>query len=227
MKKITFLLALAFSLPTFAQDSNSPLVSFEDYENLMASVKEHRKTRLVDLNQFNEMSTKKEVFILDTRSKEMYDRKHVKGAIHLNFADFTQDHLDALFQNRDVTILIYCNNNFIDDFDLSMIVPDENFASKVSRPVFIDEGSIQTINPVLTQSLQTANGTEFENVSDLEDEDGTLVIAEDAITLALNIPTYINLYGYGYKNVYELSELVSIHDSRIQFEGTEVTPVEN
>ncbi|MCF3111222.1 rhodanese-like domain-containing protein [Niabella sp. CC-SYL272] len=39
------------------------------------------------------------------------------------------------------------------------------------------------------------------------------------LTLALNIPTYINLFGYGYKNVYELDELVNISDSRIQFEG--------
>ena len=42
------------------------------------------------------------------------------------------------------------------------------------------------------------------------------------ITLALNIPTYINLYGYGYKNVYELSELISVFDGRVEFEGTSV-----
>ena len=41
--------------------------------------------------------------------------------------------------------------------------------------------------------------------------------------LALNIPTFINLYGYGYKNVYELNELVNVNDSRIEFEGTEVS----
>ena len=38
--------------------------------------------------------------------------------------------------------------------------------------------------------------------------------------MALNIPTYINLYGYGYRNVYELDELVSVTDPRITFEGT-------
>jgi hypothetical protein len=32
--------------------------------------------------------------------------------------------------------------------------------------------------------------------------------------MALNIHTYINLYGYGYKNVYELSELVGVYDGR-------------
>jgi rhodanese-related sulfurtransferase len=40
--------------------------------------------------------------------------------------------------------------------------------------------------------------------------------------LALNIPTYINLYGYGYRNVYELNELVSVRDPRVEFEGTTV-----
>ena len=40
------------------------------------------------------------------------------------------------------------------------------------------------------------------------------------IMMALNIPTYINLYGYGYKNVYELDELVNVGDPRIKFEGT-------
>lgn len=45
------------------------------------------------------------------------------------------------------------------------------------------------------------------------------------LTLALNIPTYINLYGYGYKNVYELSELMFVLDPRVEFEGTSVTPL--
>lgn len=43
------------------------------------------------------------------------------------------------------------------------------------------------------------------------------------IMMALNIPTYINLYGYGYHNVYELHELVNVTDSRIEFEGSIVT----
>jgi rhodanese-related sulfurtransferase len=40
------------------------------------------------------------------------------------------------------------------------------------------------------------------------------------VQLALNVPTYINLYGYGYRNVYELGELVKVSDPRIQFEGS-------
>ena len=44
------------------------------------------------------------------------------------------------------------------------------------------------------------------------------------LMMALNIPTYINLYGYGYRNVYELHELVKVSDPRIVFEGTIVEP---
>jgi len=43
---------------------------------------------------------------------------------------------------------------------------------------------------------------------------------EKPIMMALNIPTYINLYGYGYRNVYELHELVKVNDPRIEFEGS-------
>jgi len=47
------------------------------------------------------------------------------------------------------------------------------------------------------------------------------------LMLALNIPTNINLYGYGYKNVYELNDVIDVLVSRmdtsyIQFEGTSV-----
>ncbi|HJW33993.1 MAG TPA: rhodanese-like domain-containing protein [Holophagaceae bacterium] len=49
-----------------------------------------------------------------------------------------------------------------------------------------------------------------------------LAAQERPILLALNIPTYINLYGYGYRNVYELDELVHVNDPRIAFEGSVV-----
>lgn len=40
------------------------------------------------------------------------------------------------------------------------------------------------------------------------------------LMMALNVPTYINLYGYGYRNVFELDELVNVKDRRITFEGS-------
>lgn len=170
-------IAYLCSAQTTSTIKRKAIVDFDAYEKLIPAVKAHRKGRLVDLPTFLKMAEEKGTIILDTRSDSLFKRKHVKGAIHLNFSDFTQQNLLRIIPNADAKILIYCNNNFIDD--------QANFASKVAMPVLIKK----KIAP---------------------------------ISLALNIPTYINLYGYGYRNVYELSELVSTRDKRITFEGTEI-----
>lgn len=36
---------------------------------------------------------------------------------------------------------------------------------------------------------------------------------------ALNIPTFVSLWAYGYRNVYELGELLDPADGRVEFEG--------
>ena len=152
-------------------------VDFDAYEKLISQVKDHRKDRLVNVDEFKRMSSQENVVILDTRSDNMFKSKHIKGAVHLNFSDFTQANLAGLIPDKETKILIYCNNNFEGD--------EVNFASKVMRP-------------------RPPEKTKQE------------------ITLALNIPTYINLYGYGYKNVYELSELVHVLDGRLEYEGSAV-----
>lgn len=44
------------------------------------------------------------------------------------------------------------------------------------------------------------------------------------VTASLNISTYIALYNYGYRNVYELGPLVSLDKSKLPFAST---PVKN
>jgi hypothetical protein len=213
MKK--FYLALAIltliSLSLQAQTIRPSKVSIDDYEKLIGEVKEHRKTRLLNLDEFLAEGSKAGVIILDARSDAMYNAKHIKGAIHLNFSDFNQEALARLIPSYDTKILIYCNNNFEDDVKF--------FPTKMVQPEILN---IQTIQ------LQQKNGsTETVNIVDAtknnEVKPGVEVIALQPITLALNIPTYVNLYGYGYRNVYELSELVNINDPRIVFEGTAVS----
>ncbi|MCD6066990.1 MAG: hypothetical protein K0S33_1816 [Bacteroidetes bacterium] len=173
----SFSIAKAQTKSAAARVSLIAKVDFDAYEKLVSEVKAHRKTRLVGLEEFFKMSGEAKTIILDTRSDAMYKSKHVKGAIHLNFSDFTQSNLAKIIPSSDYRILIYCNNNFDND--------DLNFASKAYIPAKPKAG-------------------------------------QKELTLALNIPTYINLYGYGYKNVYELSELISVFDPRIEFEGTSV-----
>jgi len=212
MKK--FYLALAFlffySLTLQAQIVKPSKVSIDDYEKLISEVKEHRKTRLLTLDEFNAEAKKPGVIILDARSDAMYNAKHIKGAIHITFSDFTQEALARLIPSYDTKILIYCNNNFDDDRDF--------FPTKMVMPEVLN---IQTI-----QNQLKKGETETVNIVDASKENmvkpGVETIALKPITLALNIPTYVNLYGYGYRNVYELSEFVSIYDSRLEFEGIAV-----
>ena len=139
-----------------------------DFSGFIQSSKEvhtYRQKRLVSLEKFLEMAKEPNTIILDTRSAAAYKKKHIAGAIHLNFSDFTDEKLAKVIPSKDTRILIYCNNNI--DRDV------QNFASKRVR-------------------------------------------------LALNVPTFINLYGYDYKNVYELANLVRADHKKLKFEGTEV-----
>jgi hypothetical protein len=153
----------------------SEIVDFEAFVALAQEVMPYRLGRLIDLNTFQRFASEENTIILDTRTKEMYESKHIKGAVHLNFSDFNEMSLANLIPSKEARILIYCNNNFDGD--------QVNFASKVA--------------PRLT-------GTE----------------SKKPVSLALNIPTFINLYGYGYTNIYELQSLLDVRDPRLEFEGT-------
>lgn len=197
MKKITTLILTFFCLTGFMVHSQTTknltimteqkqypkaLVDYDDFKNLVLKVEKERINRLVSLDAFLKMSHENNTIILDTRSDFRYNRKHLKGAIHIDFTDFTQQNLSKLIPDPNTKILIYCNNNFKGD--------QIEFASKMALPV----------NTIETQILSN----------------------QKPVMLALNIPTYINLYGYGYKNIYELDELVNVNDARIKFEGTVV-----
>jgi hypothetical protein len=197
MKKIKFSIATiicTFSLVAMATTVyfKKALVDFDAFEKIAKEAKKHRATRLVNVNEFLKMSKEEGTIILDTRSDEMYKAKHVKGAIHLNFSDFNTESLSKLIPDNNTRILIYCNNNFDDKPTILSGKEVKPFVSKMAFP------TTKFVQPTLTK-----------------------MAANNQLTLALNIPTYINLYGYGYQNVYELNELVgTFFDKRIEFEGT-------
>ena len=173
--------AAEIALPPFQK----AFVNFEFFEETMKAAKEHRSTRLVDFKTFTDYSKDTETIILDTRSKEMYDRMHIKGAVHLNFSDFNQASLAKIIPSKNTRVLIYCNNNF-------SLEPMFNvaFRSK-SAPIKVPNQISQELG-------------------------------ENTNSLALNIPTYINLYGYGYENVFELSEMIYTTHPLLELEGTDI-----
>jgi len=140
-------------------------IDYPAFVQLSNEVQQYRQQRLVGLEDFLKMSEDPGTIILDTRSKAAYDGKHLKGAVHLNFSDFTEDKLAKVIPSKDTRVLIYCNNNILND--------PISFVGK-------------------------------------------------SMPLALNIPTFINLYGYGYKNIYEMANLVPVEHPDLVFEGASV-----
>ncbi len=165
MKTIFLTLSMVMASIIMAQpkEIQSADVDYAGFTDLTIEAEKHRESHMVSLEEFLKLSKQKDVLVLDTRSKEAFDKKHIKGAVHLNFSDFTEGKLAKVIPSKTTKVLIYCNNN---------IDKDEMYFARKSTP------------------------------------------------LALNIPTFINLYGYGYKNVYELDALVQT--SELEFEGTAV-----
>jgi len=197
-------------------ENAKPFVDYGAFGKLVQEVEQHRAERLISLDDFLEKSKELNTVILDTRSKAMYDLKHVKGAVHLNFSDFTQFSLDEMlaeYAGKDTRILIYCNNNFTDmgnSIQLNKLTVqdmDLAFVSKSRAPTNFK--SRKRRRAAVTPPSPTPEATAVASLPEI-----------DELTLALNIPTYINLFGYGYKNVFELNELVDVKDSRITFEGS-------
>ena len=196
--KISTLFALAalfLAIPASAEQRPYPpaKVSYDDFKALVAEVEPLRQERLVDLDTFLKMSQEPGVVVLDTRSAFRFERIHLKGAKHLSFPDFTQDNLRKVIPSEETVVLIYCNNNFDGN--------EVDFASKVALPLrpLPRDGQEAPVSPKTQLKAQ-----------------------EKPVMLALNVPTYITLYGYGYRNVYELGELVKVSDPRVSFEGTVV-----
>jgi hypothetical protein len=151
-----------------AQEKFPPAkVDYAGFARLTDEVMAYRQHRLVDLAAFQRMAAEQGTIVLDTRSESAFQRKHLQGAVHLNFSEFTEEKLAQVIPSKATRVLIYCNNNIEGD--------KKNFPTK-------------------------------------------------RVELALNIPTFVNLYGYGYRNVHELRELIPADSEAIVLEGTAVTP---
>lgn len=184
------------------------LVDFDYFLEVAQQAKAHRADRLVDFNTFLAMADQPNTIILDTRSKEHFDAMHIKGAIHLNYSGFNIYDLARLIPNKNTRILIYCNNNIDTDTEEGFAnLPDENLKLNIQRNLVSKAGNARVSNErVLAIAPNGYAGVE---------QDPTK-------TLALNIPTYINLFGYGYQNVYELNQLIRPNDPRLVLEGKEI-----
>ena len=106
-------LALA-AIPARAAPAN-PVIDAPGYVSIVGEATRHRESHRVDEETFVRLMKEPGTVILDARSRAMFDRRHVAGAIPLSYPDFTAEALARVVPSRETRVLIYCNNNFRGD----------------------------------------------------------------------------------------------------------------
>jgi phage shock protein E len=95
-----------------AEPIPNPAIDYAKFARLTVELQPIREKNRITEEQFLQMSAEPGTVILDARSKDRFDRIHVKGALHLAFTDFTDEALRKAIPDKSTRILIYCNNNF-------------------------------------------------------------------------------------------------------------------
>ena len=110
-------LALALlicSAPGLGQDRN-PQIDYAGFQQLTGKVAIDRQQRLLTWDAFQSAARQPDTLILDARSADAYAAGHIRGAVNLPLTDFTAANLARVIGRKDRAILIYCNNNFVND----------------------------------------------------------------------------------------------------------------
>ena len=96
-----------------AQDIPNRLIDYGKFESQVMRVGALRNERRVSEAQFIRMAKSTGTVILDARSAEKFALLHVKGARNLSLPDITQEELAKVIPSKATRVLIYCNNNFL------------------------------------------------------------------------------------------------------------------
>jgi len=112
MKTIQIILPIACALQAFAMEPVNPSIRYDEFTKMTVNLQAIRENHRISEDEFIRMAAESGTIVLDARSKDRYERIHIKGAIHLALTDFTEEALQSLNPDKSTRILIYCNNNF-------------------------------------------------------------------------------------------------------------------
>jgi rhodanese-related sulfurtransferase len=112
MKTILASLLLMVPMAQAAEPIRNPLIDYAQFRKIAAEVQPVRETRRVTEAQFAVMAAEPGTVLLDARSRDKYNLRHIRGAVSLPFTDFTVDALAGVIPSKTTRVLIYCNNNF-------------------------------------------------------------------------------------------------------------------
>lgn len=96
-----------------AQAGQTDRHDYAAFKELASEVAPIRSKRRVSVETFTKMASEPNTVILDTRSKRDYEDRHIKGALHIDFADLNEATLREAIPDPNTRVLIYCVNNFV------------------------------------------------------------------------------------------------------------------
>lgn len=121
MRTLVVVAALAASVAaspaTAAPPPPNPQIDMAGFLADAQAAARERESRRIDEATFLRMMREPGTVVLDARSRAMYERRHIDGAVSLSFPDFTAETLARAIPDRAARVLIYCNNNFANDIE--------------------------------------------------------------------------------------------------------------
>lgn len=111
---LSFVAAASLSSAAAAQRGDAN-IDYDGFKALTQQVSDYRRGRLIEWEEFAARAREPGVLLLDARSAEAFAAGHIQGAVNLPFPDFTPESLAQVIGERNRPVLIYCNNNFVND----------------------------------------------------------------------------------------------------------------
>jgi len=91
------------------------LIDYDGFQKIVDTSKAVREKDRLKEDAFLAAMKEDGVVVIDARSATMYKLRHIAGAVNLPFTDFSASSIAGVVPTRDTKILIYCNNNFLND----------------------------------------------------------------------------------------------------------------
>lgn len=158
---VTTFFAVAPQDPAAAQQPPAaipnPQIDYPGFLDLAQQTEARRASRRLEVAEFTRMMAEPGTVLLDARSADKYALRHVEGAVSLPFTDFTVEALAKVIPTKGTRVLIYCNNNFVNEpeaFPSKLPVASLNISTYIALATY-GYDNVYELGPVLDVNTTT------------------------------------------------------------------------
>lgn len=114
---LAVVLFLTGSVSARAEETPIPnkMIDYPGFLQNAETVGKLRDKHRVTEEEFIRMAKEPGTIVFDARSDGKFAMFHIKGAKHLSLPDVTAEELAKVIPDKSTRILIYCNNNFVNE----------------------------------------------------------------------------------------------------------------